>query len=176
MRVAATFFTALAIGLATTVGAQPPVQTRFTIRQGWLRVKISPYTIVLDSAAAPNRQNIPTDYTILDGYRLALTGAGEIFVYPPGQQLPAKSGYAGKDGGPPVQLLAYSDKHLLFLAVSDGYVKPRRYKLVELNLTANTFQQLAKAKQLDSVRYSADLSQVSYRKDGFPAVWRRKPE
>ncbi|UOQ71091.1 hypothetical protein [Hymenobacter cellulosilyticus] len=63
--------------------AQVPVQTQFALQRGWLYFSPPAQRLVLDTVAAPGRQNIPTTYTTLDGYRLALQGSGRFLWWGP---------------------------------------------------------------------------------------------
>ncbi|GAA3950938.1 hypothetical protein GCM10022406_35970 [Hymenobacter algoricola] len=169
----------LGAGALTGTGraqAQPSVQTQFVAKAGWLYGSAPAPAIGLDSVAAAGRQNSPTQYVVLHGYRVALRASGEVIVFRPAQATQNQHAYPGQDGGWPVQPLAYAQGRLLFLATSDGYLKPRKLRLVELDLAKNSCQQLSEARHIEAVRYSEDRMVVYYTKNGAATQWKRPPE
>lgn len=175
MKAFALSLTVALLGASRAQAQQPaqPVQTQFTLRPGWLYISRPAQALVLDTVAAPGRQNIPTSYATLDGYRLALQGSGEVFVVGPDNKTQRQHAYGGQDGGWPVQLLAYANGRVLFLATSDGYLTARKLTLVELNLATNSCQELGRGKQIADVRYAPDLNAVYFTHDGQARTWRR---
>lgn len=120
--------TSLALVLSSVnASAQTLIQTKFEIKRGWIYLSNLESGLSFDSIVDSSRQNIPTDYIQLEGYKVVLYGAGALYVFRPGQKTTSKADYPDpKRGGWPAELIAYADNKLLFLSITDGYIRPRR--------------------------------------------------
>jgi hypothetical protein len=150
---------------------QPAPVPNFALHPGRIRVA-APGGVQFDTLAPAAPHDLPAQWARLDGTQLVFDNAGGIARVGPGGRLTTVCNRE-RAGGWPVQPLLYAGPHLLFLTTTDGYLTPRRYRLVELNLATGAAQVLTTARQIETVRYAPDLSRVYYRQDGAAREWAR---
>lgn len=160
---------------ASQARAQSQIQTKFSLKRGWLYIDNVAKALAFDTIANLEKQNIPTDYVDVDKYRVVVYGAGALYVYEERVNTTKKPVYPDpKRGGWPAQLIAYSHNKLLFKSITDGYIRPRIILLVEVDLKERTYRIIDKGREIEAVHYANDLSRVSYTRNGVEKEWIRE--
>jgi hypothetical protein len=148
--------------LALCVGATAQPRGPLPLRPAFIHWKGNPSTAALDTIAHPGTVQLPCRVAYLGPYVVFVSGRGEVSV----------SSAAGDHSNPvfaptnPVDLAdvphcssVYGDK-IVFVSITDGYVQPKRYTVVELSLARKAFVRPYRSRTPVCASYSADGTHI----------------
>jgi len=136
-------------------------------------ITIDPYCkcLYLDTVKIADKQIIPSLLAITDTYIIAIDKCGQLYTSPLSHRTPVyKTAFSSKKCTVQLDYKSYmtlSDNNTLFFVHSvDGYLSPRRFRLVKLNLDKSSFEIIDTGKQFDKPYFSDNFRKINYVKDG----------
>ena len=156
------------IFLALCVGATAQPRGPLPLRPAFINWKGNPGTAALDTIAHPGTVQIPCRVAYMEPYVVFVSGRGEVIV----------SRAAGDHSNPvfaptnsfdladvPHCSSIYSNK-IVFVSITDGYLQPKRYTVVELSLARETFVRPYRSRTPVCASYSADGTHILVESQG----------